>query len=621
MLLAVLAVNPAQHPALAAKAPAVHACGPLTATHSLVEPLDVQMWKAPLDASGDRELILAAHADGARFCYRYTWNGVAQTGEPTIRVRRGERFAIRIVNDLSGQSAGEKVASTAIPACMPMMRMEPAVQHWTGYLNHPIDDRFFHAKPIDTNLHLHGFQGPASQEDVFLSTLSTPMHACEYRITIPRTQPPGAYLYHPHAHGSSDVQLAGGLAGVWIVEPDAPQIARADEHVLLLRYRIPFANDYNFSPDEATIANDGAAHEAALAAASPVPYDPFNPPAWPVTFPMHGGGVTLDPTGCSGAEAEALISVDGAIAPATLAIPTGRTQLLRIVNVTSDTAKLLQLRDGSGHAQPFLVAALDGVPVSGDMEHPLAHTIAMNDLMLSPMSRADVLLTATPGETFVLSSGAYCGGKDAFFEIPHDLVHIAATGPSGQAQTARATPIAPADTPAARLVAFARAHPSSIRRRAVTFSEYNFAKRGSIPEHPAYYITDTTDPDFREHPFWPDFAPDATVPSNADIVVKQGTIEEWYLINTTMESHAFHIHQMAFVQERTDLGMPVTSDTVFVPVGKLRPNPHDPNYPLVVASITKVILDFRHVPKGTFVYHCHMLYHEDRGMMGVIRVE
>jgi FtsP/CotA-like multicopper oxidase with cupredoxin domain len=27
------------------------------------------------------------------------------------------------------------------------------------------------------------------------------------------------------------------------------------------------------------------------------------------------------------------------------------------------------------------------------------------------------------------------------------------------------------------------------------------------------------------------------------------------------------------------------------------------------------------VPKGTFVFHCHMLYHEDHGMMGVIRVE
>lgn len=110
-------------------------------------------------------------------------------------------------------------------------------------------------------------------------------------------------------------------------------------------------------------------------------------------------------------------------------------------------------------------------------------------------------------------------------------------------------------------------------------------------------------------------------PDNPDIVVRQGTIEEWYLINATMETHAFHIHQMAFVQERSYMGIPVTIDTVFVPVGHLIPNRRDPEYPLIVPNITRVILDFRHVPKGEFVFHCHMLFHEDRGMMGVIRVE
>ena len=58
------------------------------------------------------------------------------------------------------------------------------------------------------------------------------------------------------------------------------------------------------------------------------------------------------------------------------------------------------------------------------------------------------------------------------------------------------------------------------------------------------------------------------LPSNADIVVKRGTVEEWYLINATMESHAFHIHQMSFVQEKSWAGMPLTADTVFVPVGR-----------------------------------------------------
>jgi FtsP/CotA-like multicopper oxidase with cupredoxin domain len=59
---------------------------------------------------------------------------------------------------------------------------------------------------------------------------------------------------------------------------------------------------------------------------------------------------------------------------------------------------------------------------------------------------------------------------------------------------------------------------------------------------------------------------------------------------------------------------------VFVPIGTLLPNKKDPNYPLVKPRITKILLDFRHVPRGTFVFHCHMLFHEDRGMMAIIKV-
>jgi FtsP/CotA-like multicopper oxidase with cupredoxin domain len=199
-----------------------------------------------------------------------------------------------------------------------------------------------------------------------------------------------------------------------------------------------------------------------------------------------------------------------------------------------------------------------------------------------------------------------------------DLKAVPAADPSG---TVASREESAAQTAAARLVSFARAHPQLVHRRAITFTEYAFPKRGKIPAHQAFYITDTTNPDFHEHPFWPMYRPGARFPDRADVVVKQGSIEEWYLINATMETHGFHIHQMAFVEENSFMGVPVTIDTVFIPVGKLLPNPRDPNYPLIAPSITRVLLDFRHVPKGEFLFHCHMLYHEDHGMMGVIRVD
>jgi len=141
-----------------------------------------------------------------------------------------------------------------------------------------------------------------------------------------------------------------------------------------------------------------------------------------------------------------------------------------------------------------------------------------------------------------------------------------------------------------------------------------------VPAHDAYYVTETTNPNFKEHPYWPTYGRGATVPSNPDIVVKRGSVEEWYLVNATLEAHAFHIHQMAFVQERAVAGVPLMADTVFVPVGNVLPNKRDPNYPLVKPRITKILLDFRNVPRGTFVFHCHMLFHEDRGMMAIVKV-
>ena len=603
--------------------PAHHsACGSPGATSEFADPPDVNVWKLPVNASGEHELILAVHRDGDRFCYRYRLDGSVQTVAPTIRVRRGERFALRIVNDISSQSKGESVASSALPKCMPMPMPGVASAHYVGYLNRELDDRWMPKLALDTNIHLHGFEGPADQENVFVSSLSTPMHACEYSIAVPPTQPAGTYFYHPHVHGGSFAQVAGGLSGVWVVEPDTPQIARSDEHVVMLRYRLPVAVNNPFVPDDTAIYLAAAAHEGALKSASPAPYDPFSPPAWPLTLPMRGGGISLDANGCNGIQSEGIVSVNGSASPASLNVPAGTTQLLRIVNATSDSPKVLKLRDSTGNVVPMHVVELDGIPVGGDSARPLGRYLAVDRLMLAPAARASVLVSAAPGETLTLSNTHYCEGADAFFQMPHELLRIVGTpDASGNAPAVVASvPVDPAQTPAAKLAAYARAHRSAVRRRAITFTEYMFPKNGKIPVHSSYFITDTTAPNFHEHAYYPSYKKAGSVPLTPDIVVKRGSVEEWYLFNTTMESHTFHIHQMTFVEEKGPGGDPAMVDTAFVPVGKLLRNKADPDYPLVSPSLTKVLLDFRHVPRGTFVFHCHMMFHEDRGMMAIIKV-
>ena len=42
---------------------------------------------------------------------------------------------------------------------------------------------------------------------------------------------------------------------------------------------------------------------------------------------------------------------------------------------------------------------------------------------------------------------------------------------------------------------------------------------------------------------------------------------------------------------------------------------------MVAPTKTEIEIDFRKVPRGTFVFHCHMLFHEDHGMMAIITVD
>ena len=109
------------------------------------------------------------------------------------------------------------------------------------------------------------------------------------------------------------------------------------------------------------------------------------------------------------------------------------------------------------------------------------------------------------------------------------------------------------------------------------------------------------------------FDPHSGVP---DIVTKQGTVEDWIIENRSNELHAFHIHQLHFLlldYLGTPVNEPFLRDTVNVPYYKDK---------MLVYPSVRLRMDFRDPNAvGTFFYHCHLLEHEDGGMMGLIRVE
>jgi len=94
-------------------------------------------------------------------------------------------------------------------------------------------------------------------------------------------------------------------------------------------------------------------------------------------------------------------------------------------------------------------------------------------------------------------------------------------------------------------------------------------------------------------------------PNRIDQSAKYGSTEEWTISNPSSMDHPFHLHAWPFQVADDGFGNYLDGwhDTVNLPSGK---------------SI-KIRIPFVDV-KGLTVYHCHILDHEDAGMMGTIKV-
>jgi len=91
-----------------------------------------------------------------------------------------------------------------------------------------------------------------------------------------------------------------------------------------------------------------------------------------------------------------------------------------------------------------------------------------------------------------------------------------------------------------------------------------------------------------------------------DQAVQAGTMEEWTIRNTAPMDHPFHLHvwpMQVVEQDGAPLREPIWRDVVNVPAGG--------------QTVVRIAFDDF---TGRTVYHCHILDHEDAGMMGVVEV-
>lgn len=275
---------------------------------------------------------------------------------------------------------------------------------------------------------------------------------------------------------------------------------------------------------------------------------------------------------------------DGTPAPV-IEMQPGEKQFWRVANAEGETFVALQVQI-NGQPQKVTIIALDGTPVTTDFQ--------TDTIDLPPAGRAEFIVQGpATGQTGAFVTLGVNTGLDGVSNPPALIANIV---PTASASAAHKIPAAASKAEVTRFASLENANPTT--QRQLYFSE-NTTDVNNIQ----YFITvDGQTP----HVFEPTDPP--------AIVTTQGAIEEWTIQNRAEEVHAFHIHQVHFIvvaRDKQKLKTPEVLDTVSIPAWTGSGPYH---------SVT-LKLDFRD-PEivGTFVYHCHILAHEDGGMMAKIQV-
>jgi FtsP/CotA-like multicopper oxidase with cupredoxin domain len=246
----------------------------------------------------------------------------------------------------------------------------------------------------------------------------------------------------------------------------------------------------------------------------------------------------------------------------------GETQLWRLANASAAVWYDIAVQDAAKTSRPFTIVARDGNRLVAPQR--VAHE------PLGPGQRIDVLVRAPRSGPLTLTTLSFQQGQTATFPAT-DLATVEIAGAS------------------ARDVA-------------------SPPRRGKLPEFPAKrgptrtwrfsYVVNNKIPTFfiNDQPF---------SPARVDAKPRLGTTERWVFVNESTEWHPIHVHQDDFrvlsvngkrVSARSD------QDVVALP-------------PMRGTKKGTVEIDMPFVKySGNFVLHCHILDHEDGGMMARINV-
>ncbi|HEV2817268.1 MAG TPA: multicopper oxidase domain-containing protein [Allosphingosinicella sp.] len=467
--------------------------------------------------------------------------------------------------------------------------MSPA--GWNG--DHNVPHRF-----DLTNLHFHGldirphlFQ-PLGTSDPLAPMIAVPTGGRQdYVFEIPNDHPPGLYWYHPHHHGSTVVQAVTGMAGIIIMQgpiDDVPQIRAARDIVLAIQDIGLFPSDvpadagkdiWNYEPQQNAIWQTFAGNVTK--------YDPAQGKAVPTNPPLNCGFTTGDyPLRYFLMNGEPFFKeVHNPAAPPQptptqlpvqrITMRPGEVVRFRMLNACSDNLMPIIVEDHDVH-----LIALDGVNFDAVRTVASVPVTGPAQMLLAPANRTEFLIKGNP------RPGIYkviqLAQNQQFLESAEKTVcEIEIKGepmdmglPTALPPPTRYYPlIKPEDIERVRTLEFGGAFPGVANPYVgIDFLINNMQ-----------YQTEA-------------------IPT----VVRLGDEEEWHLIvsgphHGGTEGHPFHIHEVSFevIKIGDAVQLPGTiQDTIWIP------------------KDTEVVVRMRFLGwPGKTVFHCHILPHEDTGMM------
>ena len=579
----------------------------------------------------DKALTLTVRQDGSRLCYVY--DGIARA--PLIRVKPGDRLTVTLRNEITDPAAIEAYLPPA-----PAIPTRAAIADRSGF--YAVEPGTHHVATGTTNLHLHGFPlSPLVPQDETVMTCADPAtgpahcghREIVYRYEIPTSMPPGLYWYHPHIHGEVQAQVQMGLLGAIVVDGPADAqrsaVGIAERVLVFGQTRDP----RQVRPGVAAAASETPApvhkrHDPATAAAridtddevecggtdtdglltlNGTPLDNDNPDAARLAQRDDVGKTRLDDDGDLNFERIRKPEPGQDDHLARFPVPEGGKQLWRVVNGATDDYLNLAIVDEEGAPTPIEIVARDGMALTDDRGQQFPPIAETDRQLLPPAGRLEFLVPAPPpGHKRYLVTDGIANGCAGDIEAPRRLALITAGPAAEPAAAGLAAPSAMSRAPAYYDGLLAR---KTVHTRTIALTEY--PRPGSRDEND-FYITELK-PGAVMRPY--------AMGGPPAITVAAGAVEEWVIENWTHEVHAFHIHQIHFrvlAENGQTIANPPLLDVVNVPFAN--PDTSMPSGFKTVPGSVRIKLVFPREFAGDIPFHCHLMQHEDHGMMGVIHV-